>query len=66
MGGKMTFNSISYDLYVSLNDALTGGFTEAPELPEGLFDKLGELTVNPRQQEVYRIIKVVSAPPATE
>ena len=60
-GGKIKYNTLSFDMYSSLSDALTGGFEEGVEIPEELFEKLGEIQINPRLSYIYRVVKVESA-----
>jgi len=56
---KMNFNSVSYDLYPTLKDALMPAWDSKIVIPEGLAE-INKLETSPRAQVVYRILKVVN------
>ncbi len=60
MGENIRFNSVSYDLYPTLKDALMPYWDPKIEVPQGL-EEINKLEINRRGQAVYRIVKVVSA-----
>lgn len=56
---EMNFNSVSYDLYPTLKEALTPTWDSNVVVPEGL-SEIGKLETAPRSQVIYRIVKVVN------
>ena len=60
-GGDMPFNSVSYDLFRTLQDALLTPW--APDLvaPDNL-DIFDKMRTNQSARVIYRIVKVVSGP----
>ena len=58
------FDSFSYDIFGSLQDALGGGFSSDFSIPDGFFDSLTGNYAAPRNAHLYRIVAVVQAPPA--
>ncbi len=58
-GGDMKFNSISYDLFRTLQDALLTPWDPATVFPDNL-DMLGKMRKQQSARVIYRIVKVVS------
>jgi len=58
-GEEIKYNTISFDIYPSLKDALYSPFGEGVEVPD--MTKIGEAEGNRRAGVVYRIVHVVSA-----
>jgi hypothetical protein len=58
-GEDIKYNTISYDIYPSLHDAVNQTWSGDLELPD--MTKIGEAEGNPRASVVYRIVHVVSA-----
>ncbi len=61
-GEDILFNTISYDIYPSLKEALIPTWDENMELPDEGMAKIMELEQNRRSSVIYRIVKVVQAP----
>ena len=59
-GDNIKFNSVSYDLYKTLGDALLPTWDSKVVFPDGL-NKIGDIEINRRGAVVYRVVKVVSA-----
>jgi len=59
-GPDMQFNTVSYDLYPSLKDALEQKWDESLVVPEGMTE-ITELENGQRMGVVYRIVHAVSA-----
>ena len=59
-GEEIKYNTISYDIYPTLKDALNSSLTEGTEVPDmtKIFEAEGD---NRRSSVVYRIVHVVSA-----
>jgi hypothetical protein len=60
---KMNFNSVSYDLYPTLKEALIPTWDSQVVVPESLNEGMSEinkLETAPRSQVIYRIVKVVN------
>jgi len=57
---EFPYSSISYDLFSSLNDALSPAFSEEMSIPDGFFDGLQENYAGPRNSNVFRVITVVT------
>lgn len=57
-----TYGSVSYDLFSSMGDVFKGVFSEKVDLPEGFWDEHLENNPSPRNTQLYKIVKVVSAP----
>ena len=64
-GPMIEANTISYDIYPTLSGALTGGFPADAEIefPEEGLDKINEIEINRRIDNVYQRIQVISASP---
>ncbi len=62
-GAGMEFNSVSFDLFPSLKDALLQPWDSTVVFPAGL-SELGKLETNQPMREIYRIVKVESKMPA--
>ncbi len=58
-GPEVKFNTVSYDIYPSLKEALDTRFDETIATPD--MTKIGELETGQRASIVYRIVSVVSA-----
>jgi hypothetical protein len=58
-GGDMKFNTISYDLFRTLQDALLTPWDPATVFPDNL-DILGNMRKQESARVIYRIVKVVS------
>lgn len=57
---RFPFNSMSYDLFTSLNGAFSPALADV-ELEDGFFSDLAENEAGPRTIQLYRIVKIVSA-----
>lgn len=62
MGDNIKFNTVSYDLYSKLHDALMPNWDPKTVLPTKGLNMIGKIETNRRGIAVYRIVKVVSAP----
>jgi hypothetical protein len=60
VGNDMKFNSISFDLYPTLKDALMPRWDSTVTFPASGMTELNKLRLNPPSRDVYRIVKVVS------
>lgn len=60
-GEDIKFNTVSYDIYPSLKEALDPRWDESVVFPQEGLNKINELELNRRGSVVYRIVKVVSA-----
>jgi hypothetical protein len=58
-GSNIGFNTVSYDIYSSLKEALNPTWDPKTEFPAGL-EEIGKLETSPRGGVVYQIIKVVN------
>jgi hypothetical protein len=58
-GDNIKFNTVSYDLYKNLTDALMPDWSPNIVIPEGL-SKIQAIEINRRGNAVYRIVKVVA------
>lgn len=56
---NMNFNSVSYDLFPTLKEALYPTWDSKIVVPEGL-NEIGKMETAPRSQVIYRIVKVVN------
>jgi hypothetical protein len=59
----MEFNSISFDLFPILKDALLQPWDSSVVIPAGL-NELGKLETSQPMREIYRVVKVESKTPA--
>ncbi|MFY7840035.1 MAG: hypothetical protein ACOVP7_07145 [Lacibacter sp.] len=59
-GGNVQFNSVSYDLFLTLQDALLTPWDPATVFPDNL-QLLGSMRKQESARVIYRIVKVVSA-----
>jgi len=59
-GGDMKFNTISYDLFRTLQDALLTPWDPATVFPDNL-DMFGRMRTNESARVVYRVVKVVAS-----
>ena len=64
-GPNVDANTISFDIYPDMKSALTGGFVEGEtvEFPTDALEKINELEINRRFNNVYRRIQVINANP---
>ena len=60
-GGDMTFNSVSYDLFRTLQDALLTPWAPDLVVPDNL-DMIDKMRKHESARVIYRIVKVVSGP----
>jgi hypothetical protein len=56
---SMNFNSVSYDIYRTLKEALNPTWDSNVVIPEGL-SEINNMETSPRGQAVYRLVKVVN------
>jgi hypothetical protein len=56
---KMNYNSISFDLYPTLKEALNPTWDSKVVFPEGL-SEIGQMETTTREHDIYRIVKVVN------
>lgn len=61
-GPDIKANTVSYDLYPSLKEALNTTLDENIVFPQEGLAEIGKLETEERIQYIYRIVKVVSAP----
>jgi hypothetical protein len=59
-GENIKFNTISYDLYKTLKDALMPSWDPKVEFPAEGLGKINGLEINRRGSAVYRVVKVVA------
>lgn len=59
-GNDVKFNSISFDLFPSLKDALLQKFDSTTVFPMAGFNELDKLRRNPPIREIYQVVKVVN------
>ena len=60
-GDNIKFNTVSYDLYASLGDALLTPWEPKVVFPVKGLDLLDKIRLNRSGKAVYRIVKVVSS-----
>jgi hypothetical protein len=60
-GDNIKFNTISYDLYSTLQDALLEKWDPKTVFPTKGLEQIGKLEINRRGSVIYRIVKVISA-----
>ncbi len=60
-GEDIKFNTISYDLYKTLKDALMPIWDPKAEFPTEGLNKINAIEINRRGSVVYRVVKVVSS-----
>lgn len=63
---KFPYTTSSYDLFASMTDALGPGFTEDFTFPENFMSGMQENAAGIWHKQLYRIVAMVSAPPAEE
>lgn len=61
-GDDIKFNTVSYDLYKTLKDALMATWDPATVFPTDGLNKIGAIETGKRKSVIYRIVKVVSNP----
>jgi len=59
-GDNIKFNTISYDLYKTLQDALMPNINSGVQFPVEGLNKINAIEINRRGSVVYRIVKVVA------
>jgi len=62
MGDNIKFNTVSYDLYTKLHDALMPNWDTKTVFPNKGLGMIDKIELNRRGIAVYRIVKVVSSP----
>ena len=60
-GDNIKFNTISYDIFKSLGDALMPAWKQNTVFPVEGLTKIGSIETNRRGSVVYRVVKVVAA-----
>lgn len=60
-GEDIKFNTVSYDLYKTLKDALMPAWDPKTEFPMEGLGKINAMEINRRGAVVYRVVKVVSS-----
>ncbi|MEP6596947.1 MAG: hypothetical protein ABJA71_13425 [Ginsengibacter sp.] len=60
-GENIKFNTVSYDLYKTLKDALMPIWDPKTEFPGEGLNKINTIELNGRASDVYRVVKVVSS-----
>ncbi|MEP6951304.1 MAG: hypothetical protein ABI863_18590 [Ginsengibacter sp.] len=60
-GDNIKFNTVSYDLYKTLKDALMPAWSPNVEFPVEGLGKISAIEINRRGAVIYRVVKVVSA-----
>jgi hypothetical protein len=60
-GDNIKFNTVSYDLYKTLQDALMPTWDPKVEFPNEALGKINSIEINRRGSVVYRVVKVVAA-----
>jgi hypothetical protein len=60
-GENIKFNTISYDLYKTLKDALMPAWNPATVFPNDGLTNINALEINRRNSEIYHVVKVVAA-----
>ena len=60
IGSDMKFNSVSFDLFPSLKDALLQNWDSAVQFPNEGLTELNKLRTNPPNREIYRVVMVVN------
>jgi hypothetical protein len=61
---EFPYGSGSYDLFSTMQEALSPAFSEDMEIPDGFFDDLSGNYDGPRHSNLYRIVSVVTPTPA--
>ncbi len=61
---KFRYRTSSYDLFSTLSDALGNHFTDDFTWPENFGNSVDGNNIGPRHRELFRIVAMVSAPPA--
>jgi hypothetical protein len=60
-GENIKFNTVSYDLFKTLNDALMPAWKPNTTFPSEGLSKIGDIEINRRNSSVYRIVKFISS-----
>jgi len=58
-GDDIKFNTVSYDIYPSMQEALNPTWNENAVMPQEGLNEIGEIELNRRGSVVYRLVKVV-------
>jgi hypothetical protein len=61
-GEDVKFNTVSYDVYPSLKEALTPTMADDIVFPEQGLEEIMNIESGPRSSVIYRLVKVVQAP----
>ncbi len=59
-GENIKFNTVSYDLYKTLKDALMPVWDPKTVFPAQSLNNINTLEINRRTSDIYRVVKVVS------
>jgi hypothetical protein len=60
-GENIKFNTVSYDLFKTLKDALMPNWDPKTEFPGEGLNKINTIELNRRGSDIYRVVKVVSS-----
>ncbi|MEO6219026.1 MAG: hypothetical protein ABIO81_01265 [Ginsengibacter sp.] len=60
-GENIKFNTVSYDVYKTLKDALMPNWDLNTEIPVEGLNKINSIEINRRGSDIYRVVKVVSS-----
>jgi hypothetical protein len=60
-GGDIKYNTVSFDLYKNLTDALMPDWNPATVFPTDGLNKIQAIENVPRASVIYRVVKVVSS-----
>ncbi len=60
-GENIKFNTVSYDIYKTLKDALMPVWDPKTEFPNEGLNKINTMEINRRGSDIYRVVKVVSS-----
>ncbi len=63
---KFPYSTSSYDIFSSMTDALSPAFSEDFVWPEGFGDSVQDNSAGNWHKQLYRVVTMVSAPPAEE
>ncbi len=59
-GENIKFNTVSYDLFKTMKDALVPNWDPKTEFPNEGLTKIDSIEINRRGSEIYRVVKVVT------
>jgi hypothetical protein len=60
---SFNYQSFSYDMFGSVQDALSPEFSDDLVIPDGFFEPLAGNYAGPRNSHLYRVVAAVAAPP---